>query len=89
MHRGAFCSIELWNQVLKLVDLQIRAENLSGDCRAGREWRRMNFGFAKQHQVRGGSPERSQMWLTSCIPGVREETSNSLRRGEPELQVQG
>ncbi|KAL8278746.1 hypothetical protein RQP46_008815 [Phenoliferia psychrophenolica] len=30
---------------------EIRAENLSGDCRAGREWRRMNFGLAKQHQA--------------------------------------
>ncbi|KAI5479048.1 hypothetical protein MNV49_004330 [Pseudohyphozyma bogoriensis] len=30
---------------------EIRAENLSGDCRWGREITRRNFGFSKQHQA--------------------------------------
>ncbi|GAA5962468.1 hypothetical protein JCM21900_006403 [Sporobolomyces salmonicolor] len=30
---------------------EIRAENLSGDCRFGREFTRRNFTFAKQHQA--------------------------------------
>jgi hypothetical protein len=30
---------------------QIRAENLSGDCRWGREFTRRNWHFTKQHQV--------------------------------------
>lgn len=30
---------------------EIRAENLSGDCRWGRELTRRNFSFAKQHQT--------------------------------------
>lgn len=30
---------------------QIRAENLSGDCRFGREFTRRNWHFTKQHQA--------------------------------------
>ncbi|GAA5858261.1 hypothetical protein JCM1840_001119 [Sporobolomyces johnsonii] len=30
---------------------EIRAENLSGDCRFGREFTRRNFAFGKQHQA--------------------------------------
>lgn len=31
--------------------IQIRAENLSGDCRLAREWTRRHYSLAKQHQA--------------------------------------
>jgi len=45
--------------------VQIRAENLSGDCSWGREFSRQNFSFTKQHQV--SSPTQSLPSFLSCF----------------------
>lgn len=39
-----------WSDLKMVACSEIRAASLSGDCRWGRELRRRNFGFTKQHQ---------------------------------------
>ena len=72
---------------------QIRAENLSGDCRFGREFTRRNWNFTKQHQVRSTlftTPLRSELTFGPfAFAGVRAPARDPVGRGKPELQVQG
>jgi len=36
---------------LKTVCLQVRAANLSGDCKMKQEWARGNYGLRGQHKI--------------------------------------
>lgn len=44
-------SLASYSRSSQAFALQIRAENLSGDCRLGREFTRRNWAFTKQHQA--------------------------------------
>ncbi|KAL1406323.1 Mitochondrial inner membrane protease atp23 [Vanrija albida] len=52
IHAFDHCRFKVdWNNLRHHACTEIRAANLSGDCRFSREFQRGNYAFSKQHQV--------------------------------------
>lgn len=68
------------------LSVQIRAENLSGDCRWGREIQRGFISFTKQHQVIDTSVPRSILTSSPiCAAGMCETTCHCFCTGQSKL----